>query len=215
MASDLGLRERKKQGTRQLLSDTARQLFSERGFENVSVAEIARAAEVSEATVFNYFASKEDLVYSRLEVFETQLLDAIRGRASGETVLDAFGAFILQPRGLLAAEDDEAGAELLAITKMIASSPALLAAEERIFARYTDSLANLFADETAAPAGDLRPYVVANALMGVHRALIAYVRERVMGTDVPPPRLARDVRRRGKAALALLDEGLGDYAVKP
>src|SRR5262249_10990547 len=74
MAGELGLRERKKQRTRQLLSETARRLFSERGFEQVSIAEIAREAEVSEQTVFNYFPSKEDLVYSGLEAFEERLL---------------------------------------------------------------------------------------------------------------------------------------------
>src|SRR5918911_1480825 len=104
MSSDIGLRERKKQRTRQLISQTARQLFSERGFENVSVAEVARAAEVSDATVFNYFASKEDLVFSGLEVFEAQLLGAIRDRASGQTILEAFESFVLEARGLLAAE---------------------------------------------------------------------------------------------------------------
>ncbi|TMM00918.1 MAG: helix-turn-helix transcriptional regulator, partial [Actinobacteria bacterium] len=61
MSQELGLRERKKQRTRELIEATARQLFIERGFEAVPVAEIARAAEVSEATVFNYFPTKEDL----------------------------------------------------------------------------------------------------------------------------------------------------------
>src|SRR5689334_10234334 len=105
MAAQPGLRERKKQRTRQLLSETARRLFGERGFEQVSIGEIARVAEVSEQTVFNYFPSKEDLVYSGLEAFEEQLLAAIRGRPAGHTVLAAFGAFILEPRGLFAAED--------------------------------------------------------------------------------------------------------------
>ena len=69
-----GRRERKKQQTRQLIADSARQLFVEHGFERVSVAEVARRADVAEATVFNYFPSKEDLVFSGLERFEDELL---------------------------------------------------------------------------------------------------------------------------------------------
>src|SRR3954464_10389540 len=133
-----GLRERKKQQTRELIADTARRLFSERGFERVSVAEIARTADVSEKTVFNYFPTKEDLVYWRLEEFEEQLLDSIRNRRPGESALEGFGRFMLERRGLLA--EDEAREELVAITRIIATSPALLAREQRVFDRYTASL---------------------------------------------------------------------------
>src|SRR6266536_5632612 len=104
-AEELGLRERKKQRTRQLIADTAMRLFRERGFDGVTVAEIARAAEVAEATVFNYFPTKEDLVYGRMEAFEEELLRAVRERAPGESVLAAFGRFALVPRGLLASKD--------------------------------------------------------------------------------------------------------------
>jgi AcrR family transcriptional regulator len=210
----LGLRERKKQQTRQLLSQTARRLFSERGFEQVSIAEIAREADVSEQTVFNYFPTKEDLVYSGLEVFEEQLLAAIRERAPGQTVIAAFGDFVLEPRGLLAAKDDAVARELVSVTRMIAASPALLAREQQIFARYTEALAQLIAEETGARAGDVRPFVVANALIGVHRALIAYVREQLEAGASDRSRLARQVRQRGENALALLSDGLDDYAAK-
>src|ERR671939_1868774 len=94
-----GLRERKKQRTRQLIADTARRLFAERGFEQVTVAEIAREADVAPATVFNYFPTKEDLFYSRLEAFEDDLLLAIRERPRGQSVIGAFAAFLLAQRG--------------------------------------------------------------------------------------------------------------------
>jgi AcrR family transcriptional regulator len=214
MAVEVGLRERKKQRTRQLLADTARRLFGERGFENVSVAEIARAAEVSQATVFNYFPTKEDLVYSGLEDFEEQLLTAIRERPRGQTVVEAFGDFILAARGFLAAEDEETARELVTVTRMIAASPALLAREQQIFAQFTAALADLIAEETAASTGDIRPDVVANALMGVHQALIAFVRQRLEKGMPSRGRLARDVRARGERALALLADGVGEYARK-
>jgi len=139
--------------------------FAERGFENVSVSGIARAADVSEATVFNYSPTKEDLVYSGLELFESALLAAVRDRPEGETMIDAFARFILAPRGFFAAPDERTARELLAADRMIAASPALLAREEQIFARYTRALARLIADEMRTPAGDLRPYVIANALI--------------------------------------------------
>jgi AcrR family transcriptional regulator len=212
MTTETGLRERKKQQTRQLLADTARRLFAERGFENVSVAEISRVADVSQATVFNYFPTKEDLVYGGLEAFEGQLIQAVRERPPGEPVLDAFGRFILEPRGLFAVDDERAAEELIAVTRMIAASPALLAREEQIFAQYTRTLARLIAEGVKAPPGDLRPFVAANALIGVHRGLIGYVRERLESPEIDRRRLARDYRRRGTDALGLLRDGLGDYA---
>jgi len=213
MTPELGLRERKKQRTRALIADTARRLFLERGFDAVTVAEVARAAEVAEKTVFNYFPAKEDLVYWQLESFEDELLEAIRERSSGESVLAAFGRFVLVRRGLLTEQDPEAAKRLAALTRMITESPALLARERQIFDRYTASLAALLADETSAGAADVEPWVAANALMGVHRALVDYTRMLVLA-GARNPRLARDVRAQGARSLKALERGLGRYAVK-
>jgi AcrR family transcriptional regulator len=214
MVTETGLRERKKRQTRQLLAETARRLFAERGFENVSVVEIARAADVSEATVFNYFPTKEDLVYVGLEAFESELLRAVRERPPGEAVIDALGRFARARGGLRAPRDEQSARELLAVGRMIAASPALLAREEQIFARYTRALARLIADEVRAPEGDLRPYVTASALIGVHRALLDYVREQLGSDPLDRESLARELRRRGQAALDLLRRGIGAYAPK-
>jgi AcrR family transcriptional regulator len=209
----LGLRERKKQQTRQHIAETARRLFGKRGFDRVTVAEVARDAEVSEQTVFNYFPTKEDLVYWRLQSFEDELLHVIREREPGEPVLAAFGRFILAARGLLADHDPQAREELAALTRMIAASRALLAREEQIFASYTASLASALAEETKADAADLRPWAAANAMMGVHRAIVHHARSRVI-EGARHPELAAEVRARAEEALALLDAGLEGYAVK-
>src|SRR3954447_25615730 len=214
MSQEPGLRERKKQRTRRLLADTARRLFAERGFDAVTVAEVARAAEVSQATVFNYFPTKEDLFYSGLEAFEQALLASVRERAPGEAVLSAFAAFVTAPRGLLAAKDADAAEQMAEIARVIVESPALLAREQQIFAGYTTSLARLLAEETGAAAGSVEPWVVANALMGVHRALVDFTRGQVLD-GVRNPLLGRRVKAEAKRAFARLEGGLGDYARAP
>ncbi len=213
MVTGPGLRERKKQQTRRLIAETARGLFAERGFDRVTVAEVARAANVSEATVFNYFATKEDLVYVGMETFEAELVGAVRDRPPGESVLAAFGRFVARPRGLLVTTDPQAAAQLAGITRAIAQSPALLAREQQIYDRYTQSLAALIAAETGAAADDPTPWIVAHALMGVHRALIGYARTEVLAGRIGPA-LARRVRSRAERAVALLEHGLGDYAIR-
>jgi AcrR family transcriptional regulator len=217
MNAEPGLRERKKQQTRQLIADTARRLFAERGFDAVTVAEVARAAEVAEKTVFNYFPTKEDLFYSRLEVFQDELLDTIRGREPGETVLAAFRGFLLQPRGVfdLKARGGDEGStkQLLTITRLISESPALLARERQVFDRYAAALAALIAEETGSAPGDVVPHAVANALLGAHRARIDYSRQRALA-GAPASQVARELRAQAQQAFAQLERGLGDYAVK-
>ena len=78
-----GLRERKKQRTRRLIADTAARLFAERGYEHVAVRDVARAAEVSEPTVYNYFPTKERLVLDRDEEISDHLTRLIRARSPG------------------------------------------------------------------------------------------------------------------------------------
>jgi len=213
MTTELGLRERKKLRTRQLIADTAMRMFAERGFDAVPVSAVARAAEVSEATVFNYFPTKEDLVYRGMEAFEAELLAAVRDRPAGESIVAAFGRFVLQPRGFLAAPDEESVRYLIAVAKMIPASPALLARERQILDRYTASLAALIAADTAAVPGDLRPEAVARALIGTHQTLIELVRRRLAEGPVDPADVAREVVARGRQALALLEQGLAGYGV--
>jgi AcrR family transcriptional regulator len=211
----VGLRERKKAQTRQQIADTARRLFLERGFEAVTVAEVAREADVAQKTVFNYFPSKEDLFYGRLEAFEEELLAAIRERDEGQSVIGAFREFVTKQRGVLQLEDDQVATKRLrAINRVITESPALLAREREVFDRYTNSLAELLAEETKARAGAIEPRAVASALIDVHRLLIAFVRERTLAGD-PARDVARGVRAQAKRAFALLEGGLGDYGVRP
>jgi AcrR family transcriptional regulator len=211
---EMGLRERKKEQTRRLIAETAWRLFADRGFKRVTVAEVAREAQVAVATVFNYFPTKEDLFFYRLEAFGTELVDAVGARPVGEPVLVAFRRELLESGGLLAqveAGDAQALERLRTVNRVIAASPALLAREQQAIARIADALAALLAAETGATAHDLRPQAAANALIGVQRALLDYTRRRILA-DEAPERLYADARRLGHHAFALLEQGLGDYA---
>lgn len=198
-----GLRERKKRRTREAIAEAARALFVAHGFEAVRVADIARAADVSEATVFNYFPTKEDLVFRGLQTFEDALVAAVADRPAGTSVLAMFEKFVLGPPfGLL----DGTAADLRALAasaRMIAASPALLARERMVYDQTVERLAAAI----ATGDDDLNPWVAANALMGVHRALVGYVRREVL-SGTPGPMLLRQVRVRGRRAFALLEHGL-------
>jgi AcrR family transcriptional regulator len=211
MSSEPGLRERKKERTRQAIAETARRLFAERGFEAVTVADVARAAEVSEGTVFNYFPTKEDLFYSQMEIFEASLVEAVRNRPAGESALAAFRRFVLESSGRLAAE--EVADVIATAARIVNASPALRAREREIVADYTHSLAELLAHEAGEPAGNVEPLVVANALMGAQRALVEHVRAAVLSGQHGPA-LAADFRSHATRAFARLERGLGDYGVK-
>jgi AcrR family transcriptional regulator len=205
-----GLRERKKHQTRQLIFQTAARLFAARGFDAVTVAEVARAADVSEMTVFNYFPTKEDLFFAGMQFFEEQLLDAVRGRAEGVSALAAFRRRIVDGSSRLAAEENT---EMIAkAAALIGGSPALQVREREIVARYTQRLADLLAAEVGAPPGDVEPQGVASALMGTHQALVGYVRSSVLAGR-RGPRLAADTRSQARRAFARLGSGLADYAI--
>jgi AcrR family transcriptional regulator len=208
MSTELGLRERKKRQTRTAIRDAAMRLFLERGFDRVSVAEVAGAADVSEATVFNYFPTKEDLVFERMDTFEHELLTAVRERPVGESPLRAFARFILERSDNAMAGDGRR--RVAELTRLVTASPSLLARERQIVAKYTDALAELLAEETGAGRADIDPRLAAEAMMAFHRSLIDFARRRALSRNSSAS-LAAEIREAGVRALALLESGLGEY----
>jgi AcrR family transcriptional regulator len=209
MSAEPGLRERKKEQTRQAISEAAWRLFAERGFDAVRVAEIARAADVSEGTVFNYFPTKEDLFYGQMESFESALVDAVRERPAGESALAAFRRFVLDRAVGL----DERVDVIAKAARIVESSPALQAREREVVESSTRSLAELLAAEAGPRGSDVEAWAVASALMGVQRGLVRRVRANVLA-GMRGAELAADVKAQGKRAFARVERGLGDYAVK-
>lgn len=207
MSGEMGLRERKKQQTRLRIQAVALELFGARGFDAVPVAEIARGADVSEATVFNYFPTKEDLIYAGMEAFEEELLDAVRTRPMGTPAHVAFRDYVLQPRGALADPDPAAMVRLATVARIIAGSAALQAREHWLVDHTARALAGLIAHDMHARTGDLRPWVVAHALMGVNRAMTSAIhRHAIAGHSSRTT--ARQVLIEGRRAFDLLEHGL-------
>src|SRR5215211_2464618 len=144
-----GLRERKKRAAREGIAATARRLFAERGFDSVTVAEIAAAADVSEKTVFNHFPTKEDLAFAGREEGIAQFVTAIAERSPDSSVLDVFRAMTHTVLEVFVAGGDE---DLLAVAKIIRGSRAL---QERLTVGWESGAAAITAviSETSG-AGD-------------------------------------------------------------
>src|SRR3954462_15471298 len=142
-----GLRARKKRVARQAIAATARRLFAERGFDAVTVAEIAAAADVSEKTVFNHFPTKEDLAFAGREEGIAQFVAAIAERPPGESVLDVFRAMTHTVLDVFVAGGDE---DLLAVAKIIRGSRAL---QERLTVGWESGAAAITAAIAATAGG--------------------------------------------------------------
>ena len=209
MATSTGLRERHKAQTRQLIFEAASRLFAERGFDAITVAQVARAADVSEMTVFNHFPTKEDLFFAKMEFFEERLLDAVRERPAGVPALEAFRRPVIE--GCSNLGEKESAERIAKAAALIRGSLALQRREREIVDRFTDRLAELIATQTGAHMDDVEPRAVAEALMGTHRTLVRYVRRSVLA-GVRGRQLASSARSQARRAFARLERGLADYA---
>jgi AcrR family transcriptional regulator len=186
--------------TRQAIADAALRLFTEHGFDHVTVAQIATAAEVAEKTVFNYFPTKADLVFDADQDVLDALLAAVRDRTGGESALTALRRCLAGVAGQLG-EGTPPQAQA-AFRRMVAGSPALQAHQRLIAARYERALAGVLAEETGAAPGSAEPFIAAVALIGALRAgfdTAEHSGGRAAATD---------------RALDLLEAGLAGYAVK-
>ncbi|MER7669030.1 TetR family transcriptional regulator [Kitasatospora sp. NPDC096128] len=205
----MGLRELKKQQTRELLADTAMGLFAERGFDRVTVVEVARAAGVSPNTVFNYFPTKEDLFFDRQDEVVAHLAEVVRRRPADSSAVDAVRADLLAG---IADGEPTVGLDprMAAFWRIIADSPALRARLLELGERSEAALAAVLAAESGAGPADPLPLVVAGALAGAHRAVLGEIR-RAMVAGEP----AEAVRERAGAAVDrafdLLASGLAGY----
>jgi AcrR family transcriptional regulator len=195
----MGLRETKKLRTRQEIADRAMGLFARRGFDHVTVAEVAEAAGVSEKTVFNYFPTKEDLFYDEVPAREAAIVDAVRNRKPGESIAAALEQ--LQARG----SERLASPGFATFARIIEESRALQAKELEIMSRYTDALAGAIREELGVHELDAK--VAANVLVSVQWQHFRNARRHALAGRHGPA-TARRLRSELKRAYNLLEHGL-------
>ncbi|WP_030410395.1 TetR/AcrR family transcriptional regulator [Streptomyces sp. NRRL S-1448] len=179
-----GLRERKKRQTRQRISETAIGLFVARGFDHVTIAEVAAAAEVSVNTLYNYYESKEDLVLPPDEASPQRLADMVRARQPGESAARAVLAGL---RDELRRRDRKIGLStgFAPVFEMMRAAPTLTARLEDLGRQMTDALAAVLAEETGAPPGDQTPRVVASQIGWFHSLVYSEIGRRIVAGEKP------------------------------
>lgn len=207
----MGLRERKKIETARRIVRIAIALFGERGFDNVSVQEIADAADVSKMTVFNYFGTKEDLVFRPMEDHFGDAARAVRERRSGESAVDAVRRQFLE---LVEARDPSVGLAnevfVRQLRELVLGTAVL---RDRVFLaaqKGTRDLAAYLAEET----GDLMLATVAAAMISAARNALIEEHWRRVDAGEPVATVAADAPERAARAFALVESGLGDYVRK-
>jgi AcrR family transcriptional regulator len=204
-----GARELRRQETRAKIVDAAAELFAERGFDAVSVMEIARRAGVVEKTVFNHFPVKEGLVFDADPPMRAALLEAVRRRPAGESVSAAAGSFVVGAVSLLGSP--EAATGLAQMARVIRGSRTLQVREREILGELTNALAQLIAEETGAQGDQVEPWLAAHAVLGLYASLLELARDRVLA-GVGGLELSAELRRQGRRGLSLLQFGLAGYA---
>jgi AcrR family transcriptional regulator len=174
---ELTHRERKKQRTREQIVERAMALFDERGFEHVTIAEIAAAADIAPRTFFSYFPSKEDVVFHDFDVILDALTQRIERRPEGEATMDTLRAFIVE----LLEQIDHDDPDQQCRRRVIRASPALQQYDRELMGRIEHAIADGLARDLGAPPDSLRARVVAAAAAAGLGEL-----EQYMDKDNPP-----------------------------
>ncbi|MDN3355124.1 TetR family transcriptional regulator [Actinomadura sp. DC4] len=197
------------------MTDTATQMFMDRGFDAVRVAEIAEACGVSEKTVFNYFPAKEPLILDRLE----STIAALRtGLAAPEPPPVEAALRILDDElnaltSWLGAQDDPAAAAAASrrFGELIDDTPSLRAYQSQMMDRFTTVAATILAARAGMTPDDPEPQIAATALLGLWRVQARALSKSLSGT-ADHARVHREVTADVHRAARLITDGLSTFA---
>ncbi len=165
----MGLRETKKKQTRKAISDMATLLFIERGYHNVTTAEIAERAQVSVPTLFNYFPTKEALVFDEDSDMEQELVDAVMNRKKGQSILDALLEMGLKNIDFISTDHKK---QYEIFMKLVDETPELSLYSRQMWMRHEKSLAKAIQKESKKKVNQLEAQTVARFILdSFYRAL--------------------------------------------
>jgi AcrR family transcriptional regulator len=171
LANEVPLRVRKKMQTRQQIADAARILFAARGYDAVTMADIARMADVSEQTVYNFFPSKEQLVIDEDVAFEARLVSMIRGRPAGTRIAEAVRAgahaFLIEAAARPKGQKGRGG-----LPYLVNVSPALRRAWLAAVERYAKAIAEVLIEESGCRLPPLSARALGFSVAAIFAAII-------------------------------------------
>lgn len=199
----MGLRERKKERTQRAIEDAALRLFGERGFDQVTIAEIAEAAEISPRTFFGYFPSKESLLFPDFDASLDGLIEALRTRGADATAIDALEKWITA----MLERPDPLDDREPRCRRIIDANESLAAFERGIMQRFEVVLTEAVADDLGASPADQRPRLIAAAATAALSALRPHA-------DAPPPSTDEEMLGPLHDALAFLRGGIDALAAR-
>jgi AcrR family transcriptional regulator len=203
-----GLRELKKAQTRRAIVDAAAELFRARGFDAVTVEEVAQAAQVSKKTVFNYFPTKEDLVFDHVDHREAALLAAVHACCDGQiTLVESFRTLCLNQTRLIDRLRHKSGHGSGGFFDLVHGNAALLRRLHEINARLTRELAGALGELSGQQPDDPVVLSVAAALLGAQSTLFRSLRARVH-SGASNAAIARAHRRDVNRVFDVLASGL-------
>jgi AcrR family transcriptional regulator len=160
MEATPGLRERKKQRTREAIVEAAFDLFAERGFDGTTIADIADAAEIAPRTFFAYFPSKDDVVFHDFAEKHALVASWLRNREPGTNAIEALRAGIADAKGKI----DAAGLrEKRLRERLVRENESLAAHSQHLMGKFAELLTEAVAQDLGDPPGALRPRLVAAA----------------------------------------------------
>jgi AcrR family transcriptional regulator len=196
-----GLRQRKKQRTRDAIARAALELFAERGYQETTLADIAEAADVSTRTIFAYFPSKEDILFCDYAAMRDALARALAERPGGQDALGTLRDFILTAV-------HEKGELEVKLERAIAGDETLHSHKRARLAQLQELLAAAIADDLATGPDDFRPHVAAASLTAAFEVL----EEK---GQAPPPTSSEEIAAAIDPIIAFVRAGLHALTASP